>query len=229
MRRKGHFLLLTGEISLEQRGALTAIEVLTKAAAEKFDFAVFILSPDDVLTLRGETSKVPRDNVIFEMGLFIGALGRKCIFLITPNKRDSQLPSDMGGVNVDTWRTDDEDNIESAIRSTASTFRSMMEKMWREESTIQGGVGGTLAASRTADSDDSDLWLQAYGAGALELLDPGNVRIGAPIVHPDFGSGVVTELGPWRGGSKYLTVEFPHGPGTILSKDIALQKFRQSD
>jgi predicted nucleotide-binding protein len=111
-------------------GALTAIEVLTRAADEQFDFAVFILSPDDVLTLRGESTNVPRDNVIFEMGLFIGALGRKYVFLITPDTRDAKLPGDMGGVNVGKWITD-EQNIESAVRSAASSFRAIMEQRWR--------------------------------------------------------------------------------------------------
>ena len=204
-------------------GALTAIEVLIKAADE-FDFAVFILSPDDVLTLRGESTKVPRDNVIFEMGLFIGALGRKCVFLITSDTRDAKLPGDMGGVNVDTWVADQK-NPDSAVRSTADTFRGMMEEMWREKATIHDSPGGRLASSRTTDSDDNEVWLQAYEAGALEELDPGRARIGTRIVHPIWGPGLVTELGPSRGGARYLTVEFPHGPATILSDNIALQKF----
>jgi hypothetical protein len=205
-------------------GALTAIEVLTKAADEQFDFAVFVLSADDVRTLRGESAKVPRDNVIFEMGLFIGALGRSCVFLITPDTREAKLPGDMGGVNVETWVTD-QPNTDSAVRSTANTFREMMETMWREKAMIHDSPGGRLAGSRTTDSDDSEVWLQAYEAGALEELDPGRARIGTRIVHPIWGPGLVTELGPSSGGARYLTVEFPHGPATILSKDIALQKF----
>ena len=206
-------------------GALTAIEVLSKAAEEEFDFAVFVLSPDDVLTLRGEGSNVPRDNVVFEMGLFIGSLGRNCVFLITPDKRDSKLPGDLGGVNVDTW-IDGEENIDSAVRSTANTFRQLMEERWREKSIIRGGSpGGRFAGSRATDSDDSEVWLQAYEAGALEDLDPGRARIGIRIVHAIWGPGLVTELGPWEGGARYLTVVFSRGSATILSENIAIQKF----
>jgi CAP12/Pycsar effector protein, TIR domain len=208
-------------------GPQTAIEVLTKAAEEKYDFAVFILSPDDIRTLRGETSPVPRDNVIFEMGLFIGALGRECVFLITPDKRDSKLPGDLGGINIDTWITDEE-NVDSAMRSAASNFRTLIAKGWREKSMIHGSVGGRLASSRTTESDDNDVWLQAYKAGYLEQLEPGEVGIGDRIVHADWGPGLVTEVGPWGGGSRYLTVEFPHGPATVLSNKVAMQKFAKS-
>lgn len=206
-------------------GALTAIEVLSKAAEEQFDFAVFVLSPDDVLTLRGESSNVPRNNVIFEMGLFIGSLGRNCVFLVTSDKRDSKLPGDMGGVNVDTW-INDEDNIDSAVRSTANTFRQLMEERWREKSMVHGGPRGRFADSRATDSDDSEVWLEAYEAGALADLDPGRARIGMRIVHPIWGPGLVTELGPWQGGARYLTVVFRRGSSaTILSENIARQKF----
>jgi predicted nucleotide-binding protein len=37
------------------------------------DFAVLVLSPDDqVITARGTTGLAPRDNLILELGIFIG-------------------------------------------------------------------------------------------------------------------------------------------------------------
>ena len=53
----------------------TVVEALTKAV-DRFDFAVLVLTPDDLLTSRETTTFGPRDNVIFELGLFMGALGR---------------------------------------------------------------------------------------------------------------------------------------------------------
>ena len=41
----------------------------------KFDFAVLIMTPDDLTEKRGVSEMSPRDNVIFELGLFMGALG----------------------------------------------------------------------------------------------------------------------------------------------------------
>ena len=76
----------------------TTIESLVKALSSS-DYAVFIFSPDDVTKLRKETVKTIRDNVVFELGLFIGALGRKSCFIVVPNGVDDlHLPTDLLGV-----------------------------------------------------------------------------------------------------------------------------------
>jgi hypothetical protein len=42
------------------------------------------------------TSRVARNNVIFEIGLFIGGLGRERVFIVTPqNTGDFRIPSDL--------------------------------------------------------------------------------------------------------------------------------------
>ena len=53
----------------------TFIEGLEREIDES-DFAVLIFSGDDELVSRRWRRKAPRDNVVFESGLFMGALGR---------------------------------------------------------------------------------------------------------------------------------------------------------
>lgn len=81
----------------------TAIESLENAIA-MFDFAVMVLSPDDIITSRGHRRSVPRDNLIFELGLFVGAIGRKRAFMLVPAQRDFKLPTDLAGVTVAYYR-----------------------------------------------------------------------------------------------------------------------------
>ena len=52
-------------------------------ASERFDFATFVVVPDDTTTSRGRKLAIARDNVIFELGLFIGAIGRSRTFMVT--------------------------------------------------------------------------------------------------------------------------------------------------
>ena len=61
------------------------------------DFAALVLAPDDAVTSRNTTMAAPRDNVAFELGLFIGALGHTRTFLISPSDADIKIPSDLAG------------------------------------------------------------------------------------------------------------------------------------
>lgn len=73
---------------------------------EKFEenaevqFAVILLTPDDVGRLKTEAEPQlcprPRQNVVFEMGYFIGRIGRDRVFPLTVG--DTEIPSDYAGV-----------------------------------------------------------------------------------------------------------------------------------
>jgi CRP/FNR family transcriptional regulator, cyclic AMP receptor protein len=66
---------------------------------KKSDFAVLVIGPDDKVISRDKESDAPRDNVVFELGLFIGALGRERVFMVTPKNIDVKIPSDLLGLN----------------------------------------------------------------------------------------------------------------------------------
>lgn len=62
------------------------------------DFAVLVAGPDDQVDSRGALAYAPRDNVIFELGLFMGSLSRKRTFLCVPRGTRLKLPSDLAGI-----------------------------------------------------------------------------------------------------------------------------------
>src|SRR5262245_25387722 len=76
-------------------------------ALDQFDFAVMVLTPDDLLESRGQNYASPRDNVIFELGLFMGRLGRSRTFILHEQNADLKLPSDLAGITRVTYRRRD--------------------------------------------------------------------------------------------------------------------------
>ena len=75
------------------------LETLVKKL-EEYDFAAFILAPDDVTTSNDHAKPAPRDNVLFESGLFMGVLGRDRVFLVYDESVGIKLPSDLAGVSL---------------------------------------------------------------------------------------------------------------------------------
>lgn len=76
-----------------------ALEALERAV-ENVDFAVAIAQGDDVLISRKRKSAAPRDNVIFELGMFMGHLGRARTILFQPEGKHLKLPSDLNGLTA---------------------------------------------------------------------------------------------------------------------------------
>jgi len=68
--------------------------------ADSVDAALLIATPDDVLQSRGELSPVLRDNVLFEAGLFIGALGPLATGIVVAGSATVKLPTDLAGVST---------------------------------------------------------------------------------------------------------------------------------
>jgi predicted nucleotide-binding protein len=73
------------------------LETLLRLVRE-IDFAIFLLTPTDVVEFRGNRYLVARDNVLFEAGLFYSQLGRHRTFLVVPKVKNLKLPSDLAGL-----------------------------------------------------------------------------------------------------------------------------------
>jgi hypothetical protein len=57
--------------------------------------AIMLLTKDDELLLGEESHAAPRDNVIFEMGLFMEAKGRERVLVV--REEGAKMPADIGG------------------------------------------------------------------------------------------------------------------------------------
>ena len=63
------------------------------------DFAIMVVTPDDLVASRGARQHAARDNVVFECGLFMGRLGRERTFIAHDRSTKVKLPSDLDGIS----------------------------------------------------------------------------------------------------------------------------------
>ena len=68
------------------------------------DFAIAVAHADDLTESRGKDWPSPRDNVIFELGLFMGRLGKARAILMEPREEKVKLPSDLTGITTIPYR-----------------------------------------------------------------------------------------------------------------------------
>jgi hypothetical protein len=126
------------EITLWNEGIFTLSHSFLESlvnALDHFDFAILILTPDELLVSRDSSLLAPRDNLIFELGLFMGRLGRGRTFVICSDDARLKLPSDLAGISVaryDSARTDD--NLVAAVGSACSLVRKAIMALGLSES-----------------------------------------------------------------------------------------------
>jgi tetratricopeptide (TPR) repeat protein len=119
----------------------TTMESLTKALSGS-DFGIFVFSPDDVLKIRGKESSSVRDNVLFEMGLFIGRLGRDRVFFMLPESADIHIPSDLLGITPGRY---DPNRSDRSMRAATGPVSHQIR--------LQIKVLGPLNVEKTAPSE----------------------------------------------------------------------------
>nr|WP_299383855.1 TIR domain-containing protein [Allomuricauda sp.] len=92
------------------------------------DFAILIATPDDVTTSRELEQKAPRDNVIFEIGLFMGAIQHGRTFIVSPRGTKLKLPSDLLGITTIDFRPSNEGDIDVNIGPVCNQIRKYIKE-----------------------------------------------------------------------------------------------------
>ncbi|WP_082605542.1 TIR domain-containing protein [Curvibacter sp. PAE-UM] len=169
-------LLYDAEITVWSQGVfqLTAgavdslIDILNTS-----DFGIFIFTPDDIATIRKASTPVVRDNVLFELGLFLGKLGRdRAFFLIPDNITDLHLPTDLLGITPGKYEGSRSDtNLQAATGPVCNQIRNQIKKI--------GVTPGRLATPSVAEDvskpDADGKWFEAFLSGnhaeAQQLLE----------------------------------------------------------
>lgn len=107
------------------------------ARTKETDFAVFVFHKDDQTIIRGQTYSSVRDNVVFELGLFVGSLGIEKCFVLLPKSVEGEfrLPTDLAGLTVATYDDSIEEMVD-AVTTGCAKIKQSIRKTWPAASTV---------------------------------------------------------------------------------------------
>jgi hypothetical protein len=170
-------------------------------AAGKYHFGVFILTPDDVTTSRDKTEFSARDNVLFEYGIFLGALGPdRTLALIERGDEKMKVPSDLLGIQIKPFTYTSKDNLKSQIRPALNQFRETITQLGPSSFSLRGGWGFDEKKTHKFVMQVSSLKLNEYrekiGSRKLLLV----IRKHDPVISDQHDDKIV--MGTPRGVGK---------------------------
>lgn len=106
----------------------STLESLMEALIQ-FNYAIFVFHPDDIAIIRQKKHNIVRDNLIFELGLFMGKLGHENVFFLIPESADElHLPTDLLGITPGTYNSSRSDrNLVAALGPFCNKIRKFLE------------------------------------------------------------------------------------------------------
>lgn len=136
------------------------------AALQNFDFAVFVFNPDDLVTMRSESMQAVRDNVIFELGLFMGRLGIDRCFILKPRGHGQlHLPTDLLGLHALEFTANRNDgNMLAALGPSAHALRGTFSKLGK----MNPPLSATTAAYPTDQRRNLERYLTLWNSDVLK-------------------------------------------------------------
>ena len=105
---------------------------------DDYDFAILVMTPDDKITTRDKKAWAPRDNVIFELGLFMGRISPLRTFIVHERDFPPKLPSDLNGITTARFSKPKSGNLRSSLGSVCTTIIAAINKMGLKMRTAEG-------------------------------------------------------------------------------------------
>jgi CRP/FNR family cyclic AMP-dependent transcriptional regulator len=105
-----------------------SLEALEKAVMES-DFAVAVAQADDIVETRGGRHPTLRDNVLFELGLFMGKLTRHRAILVHPRVTGLKLPSDLHGLTLASYAPGKPEELASRLGPACNEIRKIVRAL----------------------------------------------------------------------------------------------------
>ncbi|MER1490457.1 TIR domain-containing protein [Enterobacter cloacae] len=203
--------------------SITITQIIKKT--KESDYAVFIFHPDDQVFIRSVEYNSVRDNVVLELGLFIGSLGLDKCFILIPKSTDRsfRLPSDLLGVTVSHYDVQDE-NILRAITPSCTKIKFAIKNL--ESIKIDTDALGQESALKS-QLNDAKYQIMTMNFDMQRLTE--SAHIANDIIKRMFFSMVKPatplEIKQWEDGAKATQLReivIPRHKVFVIDKDVAI-------
>jgi CAP12/Pycsar effector protein, TIR domain len=181
-RAIGFQLQDTAEVTIWNEGVFRPSEGSLESlvnSLDRFDFSIFVFTPDDTVVGRGDAALAPRDNVMFELGLFLGRLGKSRTFVVR-SSQPIKIASDLLGITVLRYDADRTDrNLRAAVSAACVPIREAirdlgrldargLEEITRTSSQLQSDVESAVALLARARAFETELFLKYQGGRFIQ-------------------------------------------------------------
>lgn len=93
------------------------------------DFALFFFGNEDLVISREVEKSAPRDNVVFELGLFSGKLTSERVYFAQEIGVDIKVPSDLAGVTPIQYRRKTGEDLSVSVQPICNKIRQQAEQL----------------------------------------------------------------------------------------------------
>jgi predicted nucleotide-binding protein len=118
-------------VTVWTQGVFTASDFSMESlarVADRADFAVLVFGADDLVISRKKKARAPRDNVVFELGLIMGTIGRHRTFLAVPRGVEIKIPTDLLGVTPLYYEQGDARDLAARIKPVCAQLRQIINE-----------------------------------------------------------------------------------------------------
>jgi Predicted nucleotide-binding protein containing TIR-like domain len=105
--------------------------------AQRCDFAILILSGDDVTISREMARKTVRDNIVFELGYFMGVIGQSRTFMLHNSPDRVIIASDLAGITRQPYNAGSDGDLRNSLRSACTELTRVMKRLGPRMKTVR--------------------------------------------------------------------------------------------
>jgi predicted transcriptional regulator YheO len=104
---------------------------------DRFDFAILVLTGEDFLESRGSKYQAPRDNIIFELGLFTARIGLTRTFVVRDKSVKAKIPTDLHGITYTDFEIHSDKNYSASLGPSCYKIKNVIASLGLKQNTIE--------------------------------------------------------------------------------------------